>query len=214
MKTGLKKLQGLWLKTCWYLGGQKAHVASGLKVSPLSWVAESADVIFADRVRLGSGVYIMQSAKLICSGMPPYLSGAGHIFIGDRTIVREGAILQTYGGLIHVGARSAINAYCVLQGNGGIRIGDGVMVAAHVQMFAANHIYSRMDVPIQEQGETRRGIVIGNDVWIGAGSIILDGVVVGDGAVVGAGAVVTKSVPEGAVVAGVPARIIDARFGK
>lgn len=149
----------------------------------------------------------MSGARLICSGMPPYLSGSGKISIGPHTIVREGAILQTYGGTIELGSRCTVNAFCVLQGNGGIRIGDGVMIAAHVQMYAANHKFGDINLRMQEQGETRLGIYIADDVWIGAGSIILDGVTIGSGAVVAAGSVVTKDVPERAIVAGVPARL-------
>jgi acetyltransferase-like isoleucine patch superfamily enzyme len=64
---------------------------------------------------------------------------------------------------------------------------------------------------MKEQGVTQKGIVIEDDCWIAANSIILDGVTIGRGSVVAAGAVVSKSVPPYSVVAGVPARIIKSR---
>ncbi len=80
-----------------------------------------------------------------------------------------------------------------------------------MNIIAANRKYKRRDIPILRQGFTEKGITIGNDVWIGAGSMITDGVNIGDGVVVGAGAVVTKDVPPYSIVGGVPARIVGER---
>jgi acetyltransferase-like isoleucine patch superfamily enzyme len=66
-------------------------------------------------------------------------------------------------------------------------------------------------VPIAQQGITRQGIVIGEDVWIGCGARILDGVQIGNGAVIGAGAVVTRSVPDYCIAVGVPAKVVGRR---
>jgi acetyltransferase-like isoleucine patch superfamily enzyme len=66
-------------------------------------------------------------------------------------------------------------------------------------------------VPYHEQLWTEKGVTIGRDVWVGAGCVILPGVTIGDGAVLAAGSVVTKDVPAGAVVGGVPAKVIKAR---
>ena len=64
------------------------------------------------------------------------------------------------------------------------------------------------EIPIQKQGVTRKGIIIGNDCWIGAKATILDGANIGDGCVVAAGAVVRGNFPPYSVIAGVPAKII------
>lgn len=207
----LKKTQVLWLRTCWYLGGQKEHIQSRKRVPPSGFLSEEATLVFGDNVDLGQNVMVLSGARLICAGMPPYLAASGRIKIDDNSIVREGAILQTYGGSIAIGKNSAVNAYCVLQGNGGITIGDSTLIAAHVQIFSANHVFDAIDTRIESQGETKIGVKIGNDVWIGAGSIILDGVSIGDGVVIAAGSVVTTNVPERSVVAGVPARVIKQR---
>lgn len=90
-------------------------------------------------------------------------------------------------------------------------IGDLVRIGPHVNIIASNRIYKSKDIPILKQGVTEEGITIGNDVWIGAGSTILDGVNLGDGVVVAAGSVVTKDVPPYSIVGGVPAKIIGER---
>lgn len=206
-----KKSYQAALRLAWFLGGQKEHKYSGFVVPPCSFVSNEASLIFPAEIRLGENALLLCGAKLICSGMPPYLQPAGSIEIGDETIIREGAILHTYGGRIKIGTRSAVNPYCVLQGNGGITIGDGTMLAANVLIFSANHVFADPDRRIQVQGETALGVAIGDDCWIGAGSVILDGVTIGNGSIVAAGSVVNRNVPEKSVVAGVPAKIVKKR---
>lgn len=210
-RNAVKKAYHAALRFAWFLGGQKHHSPSGISIPPCGFVSDEATLVFPDNIELGTNVLLMSGARLICAGMPPYLEAIGKIKIGSETLIREGAILQTYGGDIVIGKKSAINPYCILQGNGGITIGNSTLIAAGVKIFSANHIYADRDILIQTQGETRKGVNIGDDVWIGAGCIILDGVNIGDGAVIAAGAVVAADVPEKAVAAGVPAKIIKYR---
>ncbi|WP_417808819.1 acyltransferase [Thioclava sp.] len=207
----LKKAYKIALRLAWYLGGQKEHRTSRFTVPPGGFISDEAVLVFPDNIALGENVMLLSGVRLICAGMPPYVEAAGRIEIGAGSLVREGAILQSYGGDIVIGAKSAINPYCILQGNGGISIGNSTLIAAGVKIFSANHIYSNESSLIQTQGETCKGIRIGNDVWIGGGCIILDGVTIGDGAVIAAGAVVTHDVPAKAVMAGVPAKFIKYR---
>jgi acetyltransferase-like isoleucine patch superfamily enzyme len=136
------------------------------------------------------------------------------IRIGDNTFIMHGAVLHVYNfrnlphAFIRIGRDSLIGELNVLRGQGGITIGDRVYTAPLVQMLAVNHVYQDPTRPMIEQGITAQGIVVEDDVWIGAGAVITDGVRVGRGAVVAAGAVVTKDVPPHTVVAGVPARVV------
>jgi acetyltransferase-like isoleucine patch superfamily enzyme len=95
---------------------------------------------------------------------------------------------------------------------GGVEIGDNTRIAEKVSIHAMNHNYINRNQLIINQGRRAMGIKIGNDVWIGAGAKILDGVEIGDGCVVAAGSVVTKSIESYLVVAGVPAKIINKRI--
>lgn len=207
----IKQLYRRLLRIAWHIGGQKEHRPTGLRIPVGSFVSDDAKLIFSENITLGSDVLLMSGAHLICSGMPPYLEPNGRIVIGDETIIREGAILQTYGGTITIGRKCTVNPYCMIQGNGGVEIGDNTLIASHVCMYSANHVFADTTRPIRSQGETRKGIRIGSDVWIGGGAIILDGVTIGDGAVIAAGAVVNRDVPPGVVIAGIPARVIRSR---
>lgn len=135
----------------------------------------------------------------------------GTIKIGTNCQIGDYSMLLTYGGHISIGNDCSINPFCILYGHGGLNIGNMVRIAAHTVIIPANHSFEDFDVPIMYQPESRKGINIGNDVWIGSGVRLLDGITIGRGSVVAAGSVVTKSVPDFSVVAGVPARVIKSR---
>lgn len=135
----------------------------------------------------------------------------GRISIGSRTIVHPGALLLPYGGAIEIGDDCSVNPYTILYGHGGLTIGNGVRIATHCVIIPANHRFDDPETPIRLQGESRLGVSIEHDVWIGAHATILDGVTIGSGAVIAAGAVVNREVPAGALVAGVPAKVVSSR---
>ena len=111
---------------------------------------------------------------------------------------------------IRIGDRSGIGMNSVV--NGPIRIGKYVNIGSELRVITRNHRMGRISVPMQQQGYTEeQEVVIGDDVWIGLRVTILPGVHIGKGCVIGAGAVVTKNIPDYAVAAGVPARIIKYR---
>ena len=136
----------------------------------------------------------------------------GRIELGDFCEVHRGAQLMAYGGVIEIGDNCSINPGSILYGHGGLRIGNDVRIAAGVTIVAANHNFKDAGVLIREQGEDCVGITIGNDVWLGARVIVLDGVNIGDGSVIGAGAVVTKSTEPYGVYVGNPARKVKQRM--
>lgn len=108
------------------------------------------------------------------------------------------------GKNIHIGKKVFINACCCFQDQGGITIGDGALIGHRVVLATLNH-----DFQPEKRGTTYPApIIIGRNVWIGSGAIVLQGVTIGDNAVIAAGAVVTKDVPEDTIVGGVPAKEI------
>ena len=159
---------------------------------------------YANYIRLGHGSYIDQGAYL-------HACPQG-IEIGAGTIVMHGAILHVYNfrnmphSRIKIGQDSLVGEYSVIRGQGGVQIGDRVYTSPFTQIIAVNHVFDDPTRPFVEQGITAEGIVIEDDVWLGAGAVITDGVRIGKGAVVAAGAVVTKDVPPHTVVGGVPAQ--------
>ena len=109
-----------------------------------------------------------------------------------------------FGKNIHLGKNVFINSGCRFQDQGGIYIGDNVLIGHNVVLATLNH---------DENPEKRGNLIpspirIGNDVWIGSNVTITPGVTIGDNAIVGAGAVVTRDVEKNTIVAGVPAKYI------
>jgi acetyltransferase-like isoleucine patch superfamily enzyme len=161
---------------------------------------------FANYIRLGHGSYIDQGAYL-------HACPQG-IEIGAGTIVMHGAVLHVYNfrnmphSGIKIGRDSLVGEYSVIRGQGGVQIGDRVYTSPFTQIIAVNHVFDDPDRPFVEQGISAEGIVIEDDVWLGASVVVTDGVHIGKGAVVAAGAVVTKDVPPHTVVGGVPAKPI------
>jgi acetyltransferase-like isoleucine patch superfamily enzyme len=161
---------------------------------------------FANHIQLGHGVYLDQGS---------YLHACPNgIKIGDRSIVMHGAILHVYNfrnlpnAGITIGKDCLVGEYSIIRGQGGVTLGDRVYTSPFTQIIAVNHIFDDPTRPFIEQGITAEGIVIEDDVWLGAGAVITDGVRVGKGAIIAAGAVVTKDVPPHTVYGGVPAKLI------
>jgi acetyltransferase-like isoleucine patch superfamily enzyme len=195
-----------WIPTLLGVGIRALVYRLILKMDGLAAIESGVRLRMCSNIRLGSGVYLDQGVYL-------HACPQG-IDIGAETIVMHGAILHVYNfrnlppSGIKIGCQSLIGEYTVIRGQGGVTIGDRVYTSPFTQILAVNHVFSDPSRSFVEQGITAEGIVIEDDVWIGAGAIITDGVRIGKGAVVAAGAVVTKNVPPHTVVAGVPAKPI------
>jgi len=120
--------------------------------------------------------------------------------------------LEATKGSIKIGDNTEINNFTKLDARGEIIIGNNVLIGPRVDIITYMHKYQDRDKLIKEQGDVVKDIIIEDDVWIGAGSIILAGVKIRKGAVIGAGSVVTKDVDEYSVVVGVPAKKIKERM--
>ena len=122
----------------------------------------------------------------------------------------EGATVRApfycdYGYNVFLGAKVFLNFGCVLLDVCRIEIGDGTQIGPGVQLYAADH---PRDAAVRLRGlENGKPVVIGKNVWIGGGAIVLPGVTVGDDAVIGAGSVVTRDVAAGSTVMGNQARL-------
>lgn len=139
--------------------------------------------------------------------------------IGDNTYLVQIPFHCCYGCNIHIGKNFFSNYNCVMMDNAEIRIGDNVMLAPNVTITTVNHplipeqrrVFSTKDSfhPAKKGNwESIAPITIGDDVWIGTGSIILPGVNIGSGTTIGAGSVVTSDIPSNVLAFGVPCRVI------
>ena len=131
------------------------------------------------------------------------------IEVGDGAVIDAFVKIKPAGGTgdVIVGPGTYINSGCVLYTGHGIRIGANVLIAANCTLAPTNHEIRDRTRLIREQGfsPSRGGIIIEDDVWVGANSVVLKGVKLDRGSIIGAGSVVTKTVADGQTVVGNPA---------
>lgn len=142
-----------------------------------------------------------------------YEADAGEVHIGDRVAIHLDTVIQVgAGGRVQIGADTHIQPRCYLSAQkGSLTIGSHVQIASNCALYPYNHSMVAGELMRRQPLRSKGGIVIGDDVWLGFGVIVLDGVRIGNGAVVGAGAVVTRDVPADAIAVGTPARVVGQR---
>lgn len=142
-------------------------------------------------IHIGKGVRINDFTTIFCISENKNNPNS-KLYIGDKTYIGEYQNIRASGGII--------------------KIGNNCNISQHISIIASNHNTAK-DININQQGwdKKKTGVLIEDDVWIGANSVILPGVTIGKGAVIGAGSVVTKSIPEYAIAVGNPAKIIKYR---
>lgn len=139
------------------------------------------------------------------------------VIIGDNVSIGENCRVMCSGSVseigkgVKIGDNTGIANDCFIGAAGGVSIGSNVLIGQNVRFHAENHEFLNTEILIKDQGVSHEGIKIGNDCWIGAGVVFLDGAEIGDGCVVGANAVVTQKFADNCVIAGVPAKIIKKR---
>ncbi len=164
----------------------------------------------SSNIRLGRWVKLGDHVQLSAAGTGELVIG-DHSGIGAFSRVVIATSFNQLGSHIRIGKNVGIGEFAYLVGGGGLEIGDDCIVGQYFSCHPENHITVDPHRPIRMQGVTRKGIRVGKDCWIGSKVTILDGVEIGDHCVIAAGAVVTRSMPSGSVIAGVPARVIRSR---
>ncbi|HEY9651822.1 MAG TPA: acyltransferase [Coleofasciculaceae cyanobacterium] len=181
----------------------------------LGTIGQDVDICLLAELRGNKKNIFIGQNSTICKysalEVDPTNIGESKIVIGNHTLISSFVILRTYGGVIIIGDSCFVNSFSALYGHGNLTIGNNCLIGPQVTIIPVNYGYKDRDKPFREQTPTKKGITIGDDVWIGAGVTIVDGCTVGNGCVIGAGAVVTKSIEPYSIVAGVPAKKIGTR---
>jgi len=196
-----------FLRLACHLVGPYKHRRRLVRLSGRTFVSPYAEIACRN-LSLGQRVFIDDHVTLYAH------ADGGTLSIGDDSSIQRYTILElAQGGHIRIGRHTHIQAGCQLTAaKGSIIIGDYVQIAPRCGLYPYQHGFALTEVPIARQPLTSKGdIVIEDDVWLGVGAILLDGVTVGRGAIVAAGAVVTSDVPPFAIAAGVPAQVIGYR---
>ena len=176
------------------------------RLSTQGYISPKAS-IFHDDLQLHNNVFIGDRVVIYKA------KDGGAVKIGRATYIHCDTIIETgAGGSLTIGANTSIQPRCQFSAyKGSIVIGCGVQIAPNSAFYPYNHGFEPDELITKQPLQTKGGIIIGDDAWLGFGVIVLDGIRIGKGAVVGAGSVVTRDIPDGAIAVGVPARIVKMR---
>ena len=176
------------------------------KLSPNGYISHNA-TIHHPHLCLSAGIFIDDRVLIYQD------KEGGPVKLDRKVLIYRDTIIQTgAGGSVTIGAYSSLQPRCHLSAyKSPIQIGRDVQIAANCAFYSYDHGMSPGELMRNQDLQTKGGIVVEDDAWLGVGVIVLDGVRIGKGAVVGAGSVVTQDIPDGAIAVGVPARVMKIR---
>jgi acetyltransferase-like isoleucine patch superfamily enzyme len=158
------------------------------------------------KVRLGDDVIVDDLVVLDAKG-----TANRGITVGNGVFLGRGTILSCKDGDIVLGDHVNIGFQSQIFSGSTVTVGRHGLFAAFTYLVGGGHAFEARGTPVIEQARESKGIALGENVWLGAGALVMDGVRIGDDVVVGAGAVVTGDLPSGSIAAGVPARVMRTR---
>jgi len=193
-----------WLAT-WFAPPYKERRCL-VRYNQKGYISPSA-TIYHQQLQLGDRMFISDRVLIFQD------RGGGPVELGEGVSLHYDTCIQTgHGGSLKIGPDTHIQPRCQFSAyKAPILIGRRVQIAPNCAFYPYDHGILPGESIKNQPLQTKGGIIIDDDAWLGFGAIVLDGVRIGKGAVVGAGAVVTKDVPDGAIAAGVPARVINMR---
>jgi acetyltransferase-like isoleucine patch superfamily enzyme len=133
------------------------------------------------------------------------------IEIGSGVFIGRNTILSCKNGDIKIGDSSNIGFNCEIFSASRVVLGKNSLFAAYCYLVGGTHTFDRTDVSVLEQSRTSEGIELEDNVWLGAGAKIMDGVVIGRDSIIGTSAVVRENVPALSICVGIPARVVKSR---
>lgn len=132
--------------------------------------------------------------------------------IGKKTQISSFCKIKASDGPLTIGLNVSIGTSCFLASQKmGVEIGDYCLIGPNVTIIGNNYKYDRLDIPICMQEKISKGIKVGNNVWVGAGTAILDGANIGNNVIITPNSVVSSRVPDNTIVLGNPAKVIFTR---
>jgi len=178
-----------------------------LKTGRKVFIGSNAKIYNSRNIRFGRSVTIDSYCKIDGFSSEPIILG-DCVKIGAYSNLSSTSHLSKYGIGLQIGNHSAVGDFTQFGAAGGIIIGNDVIMGSYISFHSENHNFSDHNLLIREQGVTSKGIVIGNNIWVGAKVTFLDGCRVGNNSVVAAGAVVNGIYPDNSIIGGVPAKVL------
>ena len=180
-----------------------------LRINRKVFLGRGVSIENRSQLHTGSGCTIGNYASVDCYGENGVRLG-NSVSIGAGTIISVTSHMSNYGVGLEIGDNTGIGENAYFGCTGGVKIGSDVIMGQYVSFHSQNHNFSHPNMLIRDQGVTSRGIELGSNIWVGAKATFLDGAKVGSGCIVAAGAVVRGEFTSGAIIAGVPAKVIGA----
>lgn len=174
------------------------------KVGKKVIVEEGVNFLGGKRISLGSNVIIRRSCSL-------ETRFGGEIILENSCFVNQFSIISAKKGTIVLKEGVNVSSHCRIASTGDITIGKSSLIASHCYIGAPNHSLESFESTVEKEVNSE-GVYIGNNVWIGANSVILDGVRIGDNTVIGANSFVNNDIPENVVAFGTPAKVYRERL--
>lgn len=172
------------------------------------YIQDGADLIGTANIGIEDNVSILRDVRLKSRGKN------SKIYIKSGVCIERGVDIScSPDASIEIGENTFVNSYVCITGPGSVKIGKDCLIGPQSTIIASNHNFADATRKITDQGSNNKGIVIGDDCWLGQGVRVLDGVIIGQGCVIGAGAVVNKNIPPYSIAVGVPAKVIGQRKG-
>jgi acetyltransferase-like isoleucine patch superfamily enzyme len=147
----------------------------------------------------------------VCRGAKLEIDRGATVSLGRWSWLGQGCKIRAHEGQVSIGAKSVLGQECTISAYQHVSIGRECIVADRVMLIDFDHGVVDVPRPIRQQGIYKRDVRVGHNVWIGYGACLLRGVTVGNNSVIGTNSVVNKDVPDDAVVAGIPARVLRMR---
>jgi acetyltransferase-like isoleucine patch superfamily enzyme len=202
------------LASSWVPGALGLFLRS--KLYPLILGRSGRNVVFGQnvtlrhphKIRIGDNVVIDDGCCLDAKG-----TDNEGITIADGVFIGRNTILSCKNGDIVIDEQANVGFNCEIFSASRVHVGKKILMAAYTYLVGGDHLYDRVDIPVLDQGRTARGVEVGDHVWLGTHVVVADGARIGRDAIIGAGAVVIGEIPEFAIAAGIPAKVIRDRRG-
>lgn len=176
----------------------------------MAMIGKRVDLFNSPKFKFGRFMKLGNDVFISALGVKGVIFG-NNVSLGDFSRVIVSTSFNDLGSFISIGNNVGIGEFAYLGGAGGLQVGNDCIIGQYFSCHPENHYAIDLTLLIRKQGVSRKGIIIGNNCWIGSKVTILDGVEIGDGSVVAAGAVVNKSFPPNSIIGGVPAKLIKIR---
>lgn len=181
-----------------------------IKSNGITFIGEKVKILSGNKIRAGKGLILEDGCFINALSKGGIIIG-DNVSIGRNTIIECTGVIRELGESLIIEDNVGIAANTFISMRGSIKISKNTIMGPGVSIHAENHNFTNIDIPVRKQGVTRQGIEIGEDCWIGAKTVILDGVKIGKSVIIAAGSVVNKDINDYEIVGGIPAKVIKSR---